>query len=40
VSRVEAVFDVNQGAPRILYCRDLGDLDTPRGFEPPNATQQ
>jgi hypothetical protein len=35
VSRVEAVFDTNQGAPRILYFRDMGDLDTPRGFEPP-----
>jgi hypothetical protein len=39
VSRVEAVFDVNQGAPRILYFRDLGDLDSPRGFQPPNAQQ-
>lgn len=35
VARAEAVFDTNQGAPRILYFRDLGDLDTPRGFEPP-----
>ncbi|HUR54475.1 MAG TPA: hypothetical protein VMZ71_10110 [Gemmataceae bacterium] len=35
VARVEAVFDVNQGAPRILYFRDLGDLDNPRGFQPP-----
>lgn len=35
VARVEAVIDVNQGAPRTLYFRDLTDLDTPRGFEPP-----
>ncbi len=35
VARVEAVIDINQGAPRILYYRDLTDLDTPRGFEPP-----
>lgn len=35
VARVEAVIDTNQGAPRILYFRDLTDLDTPRGFEPP-----
>lgn len=34
-ARVEAVVDTNQGAPRILYFRDLTDLDTPRGFEPP-----
>ncbi|HEX4611107.1 MAG TPA: hypothetical protein VH092_23150 [Urbifossiella sp.] len=34
VARVEAVIDTNQGAPRILYYRDLTDLDTPRGFEP------
>ncbi len=34
VSRVEAVIDTNQGAPRILYFRDLTALDTPRGFEP------
>ncbi|MBX9624707.1 MAG: general secretion pathway protein GspK, partial [Gemmataceae bacterium] len=34
-ARVEAVVDTNQGAPRILYFRDLADLDTPRGFEPP-----
>jgi len=35
VARVEAVVDTNQGAPRILYFRDLTDLDTPRGFDPP-----
>jgi hypothetical protein len=35
VARVEAVIDTNQGAPRTLYFRDLTDLDTPRGFEPP-----
>jgi type II secretory pathway component PulK len=34
-ARVEAVVDTNRGAPRILYFRDLTDLDTPRGFEPP-----
>ena len=34
-ARVEAVVDMNQGAPRILYFRDLTDLDTPRGFDPP-----
>lgn len=34
VARVEAVIDTNQGAPRILYFRDLTALDTPRGFEP------
>jgi hypothetical protein len=34
-ARVEAVIDTNQGAPRVLSFRDLGDLDTPRGFEPP-----
>ncbi|MBX9626288.1 MAG: general secretion pathway protein GspK, partial [Gemmataceae bacterium] len=34
-ARVEAVVDTNQGAPRVLYFRDLSDLDTPRGFEPP-----
>lgn len=33
-ARVEAVIDTNQGAPRILYFRDLTDLDSPRGFEP------
>jgi len=35
VARVEAVIDTNQGAPRILYFRDLTELDIPRGFEPP-----
>ncbi|MBX9581880.1 MAG: general secretion pathway protein GspK [Gemmataceae bacterium] len=34
-ARVEAVVDTNQGAPRVLFFRDLSDLDTPRGFEPP-----
>jgi len=34
VARVEAVIDTNLGAPRILYYRDLSDLDSPRGFEP------
>lgn len=32
VARVEAVIDTNLGAPRILYFRDLTDLDSPRGF--------
>ena len=35
VARVEGVIDLNQGAPRLLYFRDLTELDTPRGFEPP-----
>ena len=34
-ARVEAVIDTNQGAPRILYFRDMTDLDTPRAFDPP-----
>jgi type II secretory pathway component PulK len=34
-ARVEAVIDTNQGAPRILYFRDMTDLDSPRGFDPP-----
>lgn len=36
VARVEAVIDVNQGAPRILYFRDLTDLDT-RGVRAPQG---
>ncbi|MCE9567229.1 MAG: general secretion pathway protein GspK [Planctomycetes bacterium] len=39
VARVEAVIDTNLGYPRIVYFRDLGDLDAPRGFQPP-ATQK
>jgi hypothetical protein len=35
VARVEAVVDTNQGAPRFLYFRDLTELDSPRGFDPP-----
>lgn len=35
VARVEAVIDVNLGSPRVVYFRDLGDLDNPRGFQPP-----
>lgn len=35
VARVEAVVDINQGAPRFLYFRDMTELDSPRGFEPP-----
>ena len=34
-ARVEAVIDTNRGAPRILYFRDMTDLDTPRAFDPP-----
>jgi hypothetical protein len=34
MARMEAVFDTNQGAPRFLFIRDLGDLDNPRGFVP------
>lgn len=37
VARMEAVIDTNQGAPRFLYVRDLAELDSPRGFEPPKA---
>lgn len=33
VARVEAVVDVNQGQPRIVYFRDLTDLGA--GFTPP-----
>jgi type II secretory pathway component PulK len=40
VARVEAVIDTNLGAPRVIYFRDLGDLDAPRGFQPPVAQQQ
>ena len=32
-ARVEAVFDTNQGKPRIVYFRDLTELG--RGFDPP-----
>ena len=37
VSRVEAVIDTNLGSPRIVYFRDLGDLDNPRGFPHPDS---
>lgn len=40
VARVEAVIDTNLGAPRVIYFRDLGDLDAPRGFQPPTKQQQ
>jgi hypothetical protein len=33
--RVEAVIDINLGSPRILYYRELTDLDQPRAFQPP-----
>ena len=32
--RVEAVIDINLGSPRILYYRELTDLDQPRAFQP------
>jgi hypothetical protein len=32
--RVEAVIDINLGSPRILYYRELTDLDSPRAFQP------
>jgi hypothetical protein len=35
MARVEAVIDTNRGAPRIVYFRDLSDLDNPRGYTPP-----
>jgi hypothetical protein len=34
VARVEAVIDVNQGKPRILYYRDLSELG--RAIDPRN----
>jgi hypothetical protein len=40
VSRLEAVIDTNQGAPRFLHVRDLSDLDNPRAFEPPREQLQ
>ena len=36
MARVEAVIDTNLGMPRILYFRDLGALDNPRGFQHPD----
>jgi hypothetical protein len=36
-ARVEAVIDSNLGAPRILYFRDLGDLDQPRAYSPQRS---
>jgi len=33
--RIEAVIDTNLGSPRILYYRELTDLDQPRAFQPP-----
>ena len=35
VVRIEAVIDINLGSPRILYYRELTDLDSPRAFQPP-----
>jgi hypothetical protein len=40
VSRVEAVIDTNLGMPRIIYFRDLGALDNPRGFPHPDRQAQ
>jgi type II secretory pathway component PulK len=37
VARIEAVIDTNLGYPRIIYFRDLADLDNPRGFPHPHA---
>jgi hypothetical protein len=34
VVRIEAVIDINMGSPRILYYRELTDLDSPRAFQP------
>jgi type II secretory pathway pseudopilin PulG len=39
MARVEAVIDTNLGSPRIVYFRDLGELDNPRGFPHPDAQQ-
>jgi hypothetical protein len=36
-ARVEAVIDSNLGAPRVLYFRDLGDLDQPRAYSPQRS---
>ena len=33
VVRIEAIIDTNQGAPRILYYRELTDLDNPRAYQ-------
>ncbi len=38
-ARMEAVIDINQGAPRFLHVRDLADLENPRGFEPSPPSQ-
>jgi len=40
VARVEAVIDTNLGAPRIVYFRDLADLDSPRLFQPQANRQK
>ncbi len=37
VARIEAIIDSNLGAPRILYFRDLSDLDQPRAYQPAVA---
>jgi hypothetical protein len=36
MARVEAVIDTNLGSPRVVYFRDLGELDNPRGFPHPD----
>lgn len=33
-ARVEALIDTNLGAPRIIYFRELSDLDSPRAYRP------
>ena len=39
VVRVEAIVDINLGSPRILYFRELSDLDNPRAYQPPKPQQ-
>ena len=38
VIRMEALIDTNLGAPRIIYIRELTDLDSPRLLD-PNSSQ-
>jgi type II secretory pathway pseudopilin PulG len=33
-ARVEAIIDTNMGAPRIVFFRELSDLDSPRAYRP------
>ena len=39
VVRIEAIVDINLGSPRVLYHRELTDLDSPRAFQPPKQQQ-